>query len=53
MTNFRLYQFEKVCRRQFDENGQMGRKHSGKRKSSLRAFLFFAQCFQKTCTADT
>ena len=55
-TNFRLFQTERVCRRQFQiwwkwqKVIQIGRKHCGKRRNcSLRAFLFFPQCFQKAC----
>ena len=52
MTNFRLFQTERVCRRQFQiwwkwrKVIQMGRKHSGKRRNC--SFLF-PQCFQKAC----
>ena len=53
-TNFRLFQTEKVCRRQFyikrkwQKVIQMGRKHCGKRKNcSLRAISPFRTVFSK------
>ena len=58
--NFRLFQTERVCRRQFQiwykwqKLLQVGRKHCGKWiNCSLRAISPFPTCFQKTCTADT
>ena len=43
-TNFRLFQTERVCRRQF----QTGRKHCGKRRNcSLRAISPFPTVFSK------
>ena len=60
MTNFRLFQIEEACRRQFfkfDENG----RHFAKRVENSvpngeiahdEQFLLFPQCFRKTCTAD-
>ena len=54
-TNFRLFQTEKVCRRQFriDENErviQTSRKHCGKRRNcSLRAISPFPTVFSKAC----
>ena len=51
-TNFRLFQTETVCRRQFQiwrkwkKVIQTGRKHCGKRRNCL---LLFPQCFQKAC----
>ena len=59
-TNFRLFQTERVCRRQF-EFDQTGRKFSkwlentvGKGElACYEQFLFFPPCFQKTCTVDT
>ena len=59
-TNFRLFQTERVCRRQFQICGkwqkalQTGRKHCGKRRNcSLRAISPFPTVFSKTCPADT
>ena len=54
-TNFRLFQTESVCRRQF------GRKFSRRVENTVgtgeiaryEQFLLFPQCFQKTCTAET
>ena len=53
-TNFRLFQTERVCRRQFQiwrkwqKVIQMGRKHSGKnRNCSLRAISPFPTVFSK------
>ena len=58
--NFRLFQAERVCRRQFSIRWKwhklllQARKHYGKRRnSSLRAIPLFPQCFPKTYTADT
>ena len=56
MTNFRLFQTEKVCRRQF-KIGENGRKlfkpvenTVGKGEiARYEQFLLFPQCFQKTC----
>ena len=53
--NFRLFQTERVCRRQFQilrkkwQKGiQMGRKHCGKRRNcSLRAIFPFSTVFSK------
>ena len=60
MTNFRLFQTERVCRWQFriwwklQKVLQTGRKHCGKGEiARYEQFLLFPQCFQKTCTADT
>ena len=63
MTNFRLFQTERVCRQQFkfDENG---RKLSKQIENTLEReeiacyeqflqFLLFPLWFKKTCTADT
>ena len=50
MTNFRRFQTERVCRRQFqfDKNGRKGRKHYGKmRNCSLRAISPFPTVFSK------
>ena len=54
MTNFRLFQPERVCRRQFqfDENGK---KYSKRVENTVgkgeiaryKLFLLFPQCFQK------
>ena len=59
-TNFRLFQNERLCRRQFyiDEKE---RKFSKRVENTVRKgetirdeqFLLFPQCFQKTCTTDT
>ena len=53
-TNFRLFQTERVCRRQFQIGGkwkkviQTGRKHCGKRRNcSLRAISPFPTVFSK------
>ena len=55
-TDFRLFQTERVCRRQlqiwrkWQKVIQTGRKHCGKRRNcSLRAISPFPQCFQKDC----
>ena len=60
MTKFRLVQLERVCRRQFHfvENGTKFFKRVentvGKGEiARYEQFLLFAQCFLKTCTADT
>ena len=52
MTNFRLFQTERVCRRQFQIwrkwKKETGRKHCGKRKNcSLRAISPFPTVFSK------
>ena len=54
MTNFRLLQTERVCRRQFqfDENGRKLPKREennvGKEEiAHYEQFLLFPQCFQK------
>ena len=54
MTNFRLFQTEKVCRRQFQvwwkwhKNLQKGRKYCGKRRNcSLQAISPFSTVFSK------
>ena len=56
MTNFRLFQTERVCRQQFQiwrkwqKDIQMGRKHFGKsRNCSLRAISPFPSVFKKAC----
>ena len=59
MTNFRLFQTERVCRQQFqfDEND---RKFSKGVENTVgkgeiahnEQFLLFPQCFQKTSAAD-
>ena len=56
MTNFRLFQTERVCRRhfKFDQNG---RKLSKKVENTVgkgeiarhEQFFLFPQCFQKAC----
>ena len=53
-TNFRLFQTERVCRRQFQiqrkwqKVNQTGRKHCGKRRNcSLRAISPFPTVFSK------
>ena len=53
-TNFRLFETERVCRRQFQISRkwqkciQMGRKHCGKRRNcSLRAISPFPKVFSK------
>ena len=60
MTNFRLFQTERICRDnlKFDENGE---KFSERIENTVgkgeiaryEQFLLFPQHFQKTCTADT
>ena len=59
MTNFRLFQNRKVCKRHFklDKNGGKVSKRVentvGKEENAhYEQFLFFPQCFQETCTAD-
>ena len=61
MTKFRLFQIERLCRRQFrrkfDENGG---KFSNSVENTVgkgeivrnEQFLPFPHCFQNTCTAD-
>ena len=60
MTNFRLFQTKRVCRRnfKFDENGRelsiQVENTVGKREIACHEqFLLFLHCFQKTYTADT
>ena len=60
MTNFRLFQTERVCRRQFQINENGGKfskwveNTAGKGEIARNEqFLLFPQCFQKTCTAGT
>ena len=55
-TNFRLFQTERICRRQyqFDENGRKLSKWVentvGKGEiARYEQFLLFPQCFQKAC----
>ena len=59
-TNFRLFQTERVCRRQFKvyENGRKFWKQVEKTvgKGEIvrnEQFFLFTQCFHKTCTEDT
>ena len=63
MTNFRLFQTERDCRRQADDNFKFdgnGRKFLkqvenivGKGEiARYEQFLLFPRCFQKTYTAD-
>ena len=59
MTNFILFQTERVCRRQFkfDENGRNSSKRieNTLEKGDIaryEQYLLFPQCFQKTCNAD-
>ena len=54
MTNYRLFQTERVCRQQFQVRQkwqkviQMGRKHCGKRRNcSLRAIPPFSSVFKR------
>ena len=52
MTNFRLLQTERVCRRQFFKFDENGRKLSTVEKGQIacnKQFLLFPQCFQKAC----
>ena len=60
MTNFRLFQTEKVADHnfKFDENGRkfFKRKENIVGKGEIACyeqFLNFPQCFPKTCTVDT
>ena len=60
MTNFRLFETERICRGQFefDENGrnfsQKVENTLGKRENAgYEQFLLFPSCFQKTYTTDT
>ena len=61
MTSFRIFQAERVCRRQFQKIDENSKKFSklventvGKGKiARYEQFLLFPQCFQKTSTADT
>ena len=56
MTNFRLFQTERVCRQQFQIDGY-GSKLSKRVENTVgkgevaryEQFLLFPQCFQKTC----
>ena len=60
MSNFRLFQTERVRRRhfKFDENG---RKFSKRVENTVgkgeiardEQFLLLPRCFQRTCTAET
>ena len=60
MTNFRLFQTKRVCRRhfKFDENGGKSCKRREKTVGKgeiacYKQFLhFFLSVFKKTCTAD-
>ena len=58
-TNFRLFQFQRLCddNFKFDENGRKFSKWiANTRKGEIaryEQFLLFPQCFQKTCTVDT
>ena len=54
MTNFRLFQTEKVCNFKFDKNGTKLSKQVentvGKGEiAHYEQFLHFPQCFQKAC----
>ena len=59
-TNFRLFQIEKICRRQFYFAGN-GRRFFKQVENTVgkeeiaryKQFLLFPQCVQKTCIADT
>ena len=57
MTNFRLFQAERVCIK-FNENGREFSERventNGRREiARYKQFLLFPHCFQKTCTADS
>ena len=57
-TNFRLFQTERLCRRQFDENGRKLSKPVentvGKGEiARFEQFLLFPQSFQKACFPGT
>ena len=57
MTNFRLFQTERVCRRQFFKFDENGKKLSNQVENTVgkgkiaryEQFLLFPQCFQKAC----
>ena len=54
----RLFQTQRVCRRQSNEDGIRFSKRGENtvRKGEIarnEQFLLFPQCFQKTCTTDT
>ena len=61
MTNFRLFQTERVCR-QYDKFEEKGEKFYNRVENAMgnrelacyEQFLLFPKCFQKTstCTAD-
>ena len=51
-TNFRLFQTERVSRRQL-EIWRNGRRFSKRVENTEEQFLLYPQCFQKTCAADT
>ena len=58
-TDFRLFQTERVCKRQFliVENGgkvcdRVGNTVEKGEIARYEQFLLFPQCFQTTCTAD-
>ena len=61
MTNFRLSQTERVCRRQFQNLIENGREFSEREENTVgkgeiaryEQFLLLPQCFQKTCTVGT
>ena len=53
-TNFRLFQTERVCRRQFQIGLERIENAVGKGEiARCEQFLLFPQCFQKTCIQDT
>ena len=61
MTNFRLFQIERVWGQQFQNSWKWHtvlqkwvQNTVGNREiARSEQFLLFPQCFQKTCTADT
>ena len=59
VTNFRLFQIERVCRRQFlikmkKRSSKWLENTEGKGEiAHQEQFLLFPQCFQNTNTADT
>ena len=48
----RLFQTERICRRQFQTRWEKNTVRKGE-IARYEQFLLFPQCFQKTCTADT
>ena len=57
MTNFRLFQTQRVCRSLINmaESYPNGLENTVEKGEIVRCkqFLLFPQCFQKTCNTDT